>query len=141
MSTELDEAVAEAKRQLGQDPAPAYLIATKLPEHLREPFWEQCMDFYLKDQIALAEAALESGWGKPGEIERLRAEVASSRSEGVAEGWRLALEAARNAQCSHIWDEQLTAPCLECRTAAAAPHIEAAVRAKVAGEIREASMT
>lgn len=47
MSNELDEAIAEAKRQLGQDPAPAYLIATKLPEHLRGPFWEQCIDFYL----------------------------------------------------------------------------------------------
>lgn len=49
------EAVAAVKQQLGVASAPANTIAGLLPEELRGPFWEQCIERYLASELARAD--------------------------------------------------------------------------------------
>ena len=55
MTTDLAEAVAAVKQQLGVTSAPAHTISGLLPEDLRGPFWEQCIDRYLASELARAD--------------------------------------------------------------------------------------
>lgn len=62
---ELDEAIADIKRQLGVETTTADLIARLLPPHLRQPFWRRAVDRYLTDQLAAAEHARDAGQENP----------------------------------------------------------------------------
>lgn len=49
---ELDAAISAVKGQLGMETARGDVIASMLPEHLRQPFWSRAVDRYLDAKFA-----------------------------------------------------------------------------------------
>lgn len=49
--TELEQAIAEVKRQHGRESMSNGEVAPHLPEHLRQPFWEQAIDRYFREVL------------------------------------------------------------------------------------------
>lgn len=81
-NVELEQAVAEVKRAQGVETMQAYQLAKLLPEHLRQPFWEDAVKYYLADALALTEAVERDGcWVPLAEATQLRSDLSAMTLE------------------------------------------------------------
>lgn len=103
--SELEMAVADVKRQLGVESAPANEIALRLPEHLRAEFWERAVEYYLADKTALLSADEPDGLFAAAERRGYDLAVANLRDmkqRGAADGDPFQVIADALRDCTYV---------------------------------------